>query len=394
MNSSTIVNSTIPTGATNYNRGGDDYFGPDDQLTPTEVEQCRSDAMEQLLSNDAFNAKLNLEEDNQMFKVSGQNVALVSFIGPYDLLKVKHKDLQFCIRGAFNNQKKSVDKIINITNTPGGKKYDIFTIGMYEWVAIPPNVQFMQSVEKHEDYLNQLVIKHRTDMELSAQLFEKRKNKINQTLPTNLQTQSTTILQIPDKENTEPETKENTPPSIVNPHTNLQNPNKPLTNLENSSNVQDFDYNEKLDQCKVEGQNWAIISILGDIQHGMALKIQGLYTHEKDAREILDRMKGIDDTFTSFIVETYRWLPTIPDIDQIKDHVYQNEKLNEINKAHTEEQDRAQDYNMKKHNQGEISQYPTYKHTPTPTTPNVTFEILTDDVQPTDILAEVEKNVN
>ena len=104
-----------------------------------------------------------------------------------------------------------------------------------------------------------------------------------------------------------------------------------------------------------------------------------------------------EETFVSFIVETYRWLPANPDIEQIKDHVYQNEKLNEMNRAHTEEQNRAQDYNMKKKNKGQNAQLPTYYPQQQVTEPNVTFEIIedgeNDTVSATNLLEEAEKNI-
>ena len=57
-------------------------------------------------------------------------------------------------------------------------------MGMYEWIAIPPNKKFMESVEKHESFLNGVIVKHRRELELKKQKFEKRKKLINDTQPT------------------------------------------------------------------------------------------------------------------------------------------------------------------------------------------------------------------
>ena len=61
----------------------------------------------------------------------------------------------------------------------------------------------------------------------------------------------------------------------------------------------------------------------------MALKIRGFFEKEEDARGKLDQIMNIDDTFQSYVVGAYHWLPAEPDVDSIEDQVYQNEELDQ-----------------------------------------------------------------
>ena len=68
----------------NYNKGGDEYFGPEDELTLEDIEECKKIADRNVIERNGLNQKLNLMKDDEILQVAGQEIALVSFIGPYD----------------------------------------------------------------------------------------------------------------------------------------------------------------------------------------------------------------------------------------------------------------------------------------------------------------------
>ena len=84
----------------NLNLGNGEYFGPDDEL-PFEIKnKCYSDAISNLKDNDGFDLIRNLEKDEEDLREPGQEISFVSFVGPYDSLRAKHKELYFNVRGA------------------------------------------------------------------------------------------------------------------------------------------------------------------------------------------------------------------------------------------------------------------------------------------------------
>ena len=381
----------VPDQVKNFNKGQGEYFGPEDELSPEEIAECKRLAEEELVLSNAFDKNLNLEIDDDIFKVPGQNVALISFIGPYELLKVKHDTLQFNIRGACNDGPSAIKRIQKISKLPDGNKYDIFSIGMYEWVAIPPNLEFMQSVEKHENYLNSLVIQHKRELEVKKQLFERRKQRINETKPTDKDSDS-------DSDSEDGETIESTVASDGNstgkPVSAEIKTIEPMDDPKQSTtNEDEFDPMEKLNMGSISCQDWCIISLLGhNIKEGMALKIQGFYESEDDARKVLDRMKKADDTFESYLVESYRWLPAEPNVDDIEDQVYQDERLNAMNQTHLDEKRKAQDYNLNQRSKGKIPQMPSLEPPISTTESNVEIEILgeDDEVTASEVLKSLE----
>lgn len=364
----------------NYNKGNGTYFGPEDELPPEDLEKCKVAAEKYLLDTDAYNKELNLMADDEIFRAPNQNIALVSFIGPYEFLKVKHEKFQICFRGASNTPETTIARLKQIQTSPDGSKYDIYTIGMYEWVAMPPNIKFMKNNDLHEEFLNGVIVRHRREMALRKELFEARKKKINKYQPTKHESS--------DSESESEEEEEEVPnigtleiPQIVNEIAPLSPRSMlaPLDNIqEKLGGLGEFDPMEKVDQGFVESQKWSVFSLVGNLADGMAIKIHGFYETEEMARNIVDNMKQVDDTFDTYIAEAYRWLPLDSDLENI-DHVYQNEQLNKLYKTHKDESQKAQFYNKNQIVKGKIPNVPQLVNESGEESGGIEIEILNEE---------------
>jgi len=349
--------------ARNLNKGDGTYFGPEDNLSEEAIEKCNVLSVRELVSQNGYDKKINLEPDENDFRVFGQNVALVSFIGPYDLLKVKHDKFQINLRGACDDFVTAQKRIHKITQN-GSSVYDIFTIGMYEWVAIPPNISFMKDNDLHEEFLNGIIVRHKKNLLMKKHMFEMRKELITkskktaqmvgETIPKE-PTEETVLVQNPTVEPTaeptvEPTVEPTAEPTVEPTVPFIQN-NVPV--FSNTPSVtDDFDSSEKLNQCANHSQNWVIFSTVGNLAEGMAIKIQGFYETEEIARKVMERRRQIDDTFETYVAEAYRWLPVEHDVDEIEDQVFQNEHLNQLYKTHIDEKKKAEDYNRVQKSKG------------------------------------------
>ncbi len=339
----------------NLNKGDGTYFGPEDNLSEKDIEKCNTLSIRELVSQDGYNKKINLEPDEYDFRVFGQNVALVSFIGPYDLLKVKHDKFQINLRGACDDFVSAQKRIHKITQN-GASVYDIFTIGMYEWVAIPPNLLFMRDNDLHEEFLNGIIVRHKKDLLMKKYMFEMRKELITKSkktaqmvgeTPPKEPTEETILVQ-----NSDERDREDCDPEVVDEPPIPSIPNNVSVSQSTPSMTDDFDSSEKLNQCANNSQNWVIFSTVGNLAEGMAIKIQGFYETEEVARKVMERRRQIDDTFETYVAEAYRWLPVEHDMDEIEDQVFQNEHLNQLYKTHIDEKKKAEDYNRIQRSKG------------------------------------------
>lgn len=64
------------------------------------------------------------------------------------------------------------------------------------------------------------------------------------------------------------------------------------------------------------------------------LKVRGVYSTYDEAKARAADLQSLDPDFDVFVGEIGKWLPWDPDPNSVKDQEYQEEKLNEIMKAH------------------------------------------------------------
>ena len=104
-----------------------------DELPLNIKNECLIQARKNMELKNGFDLTLNLEKDDENLRVPGQEIALVSFIGPYSSLKAKHESLQFNVRGVCDTIDDTRKKLGDIQEI--SKRYDIYTFEMYTWIA-------------------------------------------------------------------------------------------------------------------------------------------------------------------------------------------------------------------------------------------------------------------
>ncbi len=324
----------------NLNIGNGEYFGPDDELPEDVKLQCVTNARKNLNDSGGYDRVLNLEKDDVDLREPGQEIALISFVGPYTSLKAKYKDLYFNVRGACESVDDTRSRLTEIQKIT--KKYDVYTFEMYTWIAIPPNPEFMDSNDAHEDYLNKLIISHKLKLEVDKEMYEARKRLMGNNPDLNVHSEG--MVEIEDSKETEDSENKDvetvTEVEISKPETITKIDSESFA-THNCVKEQKFESKEKLDECKSEGQEWAVISIVGNNELGHALKIKGFYEKEEDARTKTKELSEIDPTYNNYVVETYRWLNADISPDDIEDQVYDNEELNSMNQEHKKGKNKA-----------------------------------------------------
>jgi hypothetical protein len=329
----------------NLNKGDGTYFGPEDELSTEDTELCEKLALRELADDDGFNINKNLQIDDETIQVPGQTIALVAFIGPYNFLRAKHPVFQLNLICGCADPQSALRKLRKNTD----HRYDIYTLGMYEWIALPPNEEFMKDPKAHEEFLNSIIIRHKKDLLLRKHLFEFRKTRIMESKKVSEVVEETRPLELESL----PETKIVTSEVPVAPDIS-DVPEVPEVRLPASPPVgefegtEDWDPAEKLDEIGLRSQQWVILSTVGTLETGFAIKIQGFYETEDAARKVLDRIRQMDDTFETYVAEAGRWLPANVRAEDIPDQVFQNEHLTELFRNHRDEKQKALDFSTPK----------------------------------------------
>lgn len=325
----------------NLNKGDGTYFGPEDELPAEDLELCKKLALRELADTDGFNLDRNLEIDDELIQVPGQMIALVAFVGPYEFLRAKHPVFQFNIICGCPDPQSAIRKLQKNTD----RRYDIYTLGMYEWIALPPNESFMKDPKAHEEFLNNLIIRHRFDIYRRKHEFEVRKTRImanHRTQDVRTETEVQECDELPQTQIQEcilpQEPQIDDVPQIPQP------PQATVPMATVPPNGEDWDSSERLDQMGLRSQQWVVLSLVGSLAEGMAVKIQGFYETEEAARKVLDRIRQIDDTFETYVAEAGRWLPAEVRAEDVGDQVFQNEHLTELYRNHTLENQKALDF--------------------------------------------------
>lgn len=334
----------------NLNVGGGKYFGPEDELPRNIKQKCIQNAKKIVYNNGGLDKDYNLEKDPEEFRESEQEFAFVSFIGPYESLRTKSDSLQINIRGCCL-QDEIGDRIVDIDD----KKYDIYTFEMNCWIFIPPNKCFMEDQEKHERCLNRIICKHRLEMELDRQMFEARKELMTKNPDVNKKLDQLLKDNEELRDNDVYDTSEDLALTLSETDKDVLEVVKDIpkeTFTFDGVHKEKFNPKEKLNRGYLEGQEYCIISIVGDKDVGFALKIKGFYETEEEAKTKMELLKEFDSTFENYIVESYRWLPVGVDPNDIGEKVYNNEEygeqLNQMYKEYNKQQQKAKIHSAKR----------------------------------------------
>lgn len=340
----------------NLNVGEEGVFGPEDKLQPEVIDRAKAFAIKKMVSAKAFDIDNVLEPDPEMLR-GEYKYAIVSFIGPYPILHVKHDVLQLCIRDYAKDIQQAQRKVLNLKRR--NDMYCIYLFEMYSWIAVPPNETFMKNQMEHDKFLFQLVLKNMYAFEVQKRLFDIRKEKMssNPDLNKDKGESEDDIQNEDDNEDDNEDESENESDEIEEGLLEellqlVDRDTEDITRLFDSDTKQEesvsFDSDEKLYPGEKEVSAYAILTKIGDDKKGYALKIRGVFTEESKARAQVEKFYEIDPVFENYIVECYRWLPLRVSPDDIDDQVYGNEILDTMHTEYKTQKQKAQEYLIKK----------------------------------------------
>lgn len=99
--------------------------------------------------------------------------------------------------------------------------------------------------------------------------------------------------------------------------------------------------NLETDNKKINGQNYALISIIApntrQKHENICLKIKGVFSSIDEANTHAKILQSLDNTFDIYIVEMYSWL-LLPPNNELIDEKYTDNKLNELIDGHKKNQ--------------------------------------------------------
>ena len=98
------------------------------------------------------------------------------------------------------------------------------------------------------------------------------------------------------------------------------------------------------DLVKVSGQSFALISVVSKNTRQrtdsdkIGIKIRGVFATKQEAEAHIRKLMKFDNAFDVYLVDMYKWLLLPPDNEQIEDHKYQEEYLNDLIQGYKESQ--------------------------------------------------------
>jgi len=301
-----------------------------EELSPEDYAFAMDTAKQQLIAKDAFNQEKNLERD--LLTREDQNFCVVNWVGP--TFKAKTDICGFRIMGAFKTLEKAQKYAQNLHNAD--PTYDTGIMEMYLWclgypsssdIILDSNGQIdISAMEKERDrVLNDFIVKHKTKLEESKQLFEIRKRAVKKSkLTKEGNSENAPIQEVPTGVPTE-EMK-----MIHN-----KEAEKWVGKIEKPTEIdENFTFNKMLDfdtKFKIPNQEWAVISFVGytGANNRIPICIKGIYPSEEDAINRINQLIEIDDTFDIVPMPLYKWVPCDPDLSTVKG-IYKEKALNNL----------------------------------------------------------------
>ena len=107
---------------------------------------------------------------------SGQNYALVSFVGP-EFCRQKSNRFALKVRGVFGTQDEA-KAYVNRLRRAGDTLVDIFLLEIGRWAPCPPDPMQLETQEYQETFLNELMQGYAESQQQAKELFNDRKEKV------------------------------------------------------------------------------------------------------------------------------------------------------------------------------------------------------------------------
>jgi hypothetical protein len=306
-----------------------------EELSPEDYATAMKEVKKQLIEKDAFNEVKNLEKD--MLTVADQNYCVVSWVGPS--FKAKTDVCGFRIMGAFKTIEKAqkyAQRLHQVDPT-----YDIGIMEMYLWclgypdasdIIMGPDGQMdTVAMEKERDRkLNEFVVKHKTQLEETKQLFEVRKRAIRKSKITKEgEIEDAPIKEVPLGVPTEEMKAIHDKEAVKWIGESKKPKEEDDDDYELDAKMLDFET-----AYKIPNQEWAVISFVGytGTNQRIPICIKGVYPSEEEANNRIKQLIHVDDTYDIVPMPLYKWVPCDPDLSTIKG-VFKEKALNNLIEA-------------------------------------------------------------
>jgi hypothetical protein len=107
---------------------------------------------------------------------SGQNYALVSFVGP-EFCRQKSNRFALKVRGVFATQDEA-KAYVNRLRRAGDTLVDIFLLEIGRWAPCPPDPMQLETQEYQETFLNELMQGYAESQQAAKEMFDDRKARV------------------------------------------------------------------------------------------------------------------------------------------------------------------------------------------------------------------------
>ena len=251
-------------------------------------------------------------------KIHNQNFACISIITPFKL-KGCNKYLIKC-RGVYGNEIRTEDECKKLNKKD--PTFDVYKVSVGEWIPWKDNCKVNEDPSSE---LNELMMYYLKERDNSKLLHEKRKEELKKG-------------QVNDFQDTK---KNNTDEEIKNDED---------INFENYKKIS---YLKEDDE--INGQLYYCISFLTPQQlendenakkfNVRGFKIRGMFSNEESAKEHCIKLHNLDPNHNIYVAQTGHWVSWSDNTENAEDFEYSNKDLNNLMKAHKENQEKAAQFN-------------------------------------------------
>jgi hypothetical protein len=344
-----------------------DTIGLEDELPESIVQELKAEARRNLEARDAFNIDKNLNED--IDKVPDQNFVVVSFVGPTFTAKTDING--FRVMGAFATIEEATEYIVDLED----KTYDTGVVEMYKFVPSvpytdtehprdPKGTDGKTTQDQVDNFLNDIIVKHKVEREESRLIFEYRKDKLMQNKHRFVE------KELPKAEGAEGVSEAGEADRVVEAGetvdagetvraVDVKAPETSIASSEISEMVNEaktpaprnktharllkkiMEKKEILreqinprkrltaSKAKIDNQNYVVIAFVGNTGNNnrIVMKIKGCFNTYEECQEFCKEAHDIESSYDLLVAEMYNWLPCDPNVNDIK-QVHDDEQLN------------------------------------------------------------------
>ncbi len=336
-------------------------FGLNEDFSEEEKAIVFNKTNEIITKRDLKNIDKNLDEDR--LKIEGQNFVVASFVGP--ALTAKTENYGIRIMGVFSNEDSALEHIEVLKENPEAKMYDTCIIEMYKFVPSYPHLDPNMTLDKSDKYLNDIIVRYKTNQVASSLFYDLRKNKLKKNKERYVEdAKSPEEIEAITREYRDSIEKEN---EAIKQSAEIKVNEEVQKNARNATHARLI---EKMNKKKEEAlkvslekkkeavprkalnmrasdikcDNYNFVALIcvkdpsadPDSSERIPVKFRGFFSTEQECREYIVELMEIDDTYDIICTPMYVWVPCNPDTSKIESE-YQEEELNTLNKGHKKE---------------------------------------------------------